>query len=295
MQAKYKLAGVCAAVVLAGWAITSPAEQLPLEPPHDTGQSITGAFEGWFSNSDGSYSILVGYYNRNLKQDLDIPIGPNNRIEPGGPDQGQPTHFLPGRQWGMFTVHEPKDFSGKRLTWTLIANGKTTSIPLDVDTLWEVSPFIEASQNTPPYIGFSENGPFVNGPIGTSTSMTATTGTPLTLTVWVADDAKLPPGSPKRRTPAATVTWTMYRGPGSVTFSTAKPKTEVVQFKAPEGEVFTGKATTEATFSAPGDYVLNVQGNDWSGVGGGGFQCCWSNAKVKVSVTGAPVHTGGGQ
>ena len=44
-------------------------------------------------------------------QELDIPIGPNNRIEPGGPDMGQPTHFLPGRQWGMFTVPVPKDSS----------------------------------------------------------------------------------------------------------------------------------------------------------------------------------------
>ena len=80
------------------------AQQMPLEPPHDSGQSITGAFEGWFPNPDGSLNILVGYYNRNTKQEIDIPPGPNNRIEPGGPDQGQPTHFLPGRQWGMFTI-----------------------------------------------------------------------------------------------------------------------------------------------------------------------------------------------
>lgn len=295
MHQKYTVAGLCAVLALSCWAIKSSAQQLPLEPPHNTGQSITGAFEGWFSNPDGSFSILVGYFNRNLKQEMDIPVGANNRIEPGGPDQGQPTHFLSGRQWGMFTIHEPKEFAGKRLTWTIIANGKTTSIPLDVDTLWEVSPFVEASHNTPPYIGFSESGPFVNGPIGTSTSMTATTGTPLPLTVWVADDAKLPPGSPKPRTPAASVTWTMYRGPGAVKFTAVRPKVEDAQFKAPEGSVFTGKSTTDATFSEPGEYMLNVQGNDWSGEGGRGFQCCWSNAKVKVSVTGAPVHTGGGQ
>src|SRR5271165_2409074 len=82
----------------------SCAAQLPLEPKHDSGQSVTAAFEGWYKNPDGSFSILLGYYNRNLKQELDIPVGPNNRIEasgpgaPGGPDQGQPTHFLPGRQ-----------------------------------------------------------------------------------------------------------------------------------------------------------------------------------------------------
>src|SRR5206468_2593209 len=89
--------------------------QLPLEPPKDSGASITGAFEGWYKNSDGSFSILVGYFNRNLKQILDIPVGPNNHIDPGGPDQGQPTHFLPRRQWGVFTVIVPKDFGNKRL------------------------------------------------------------------------------------------------------------------------------------------------------------------------------------
>ena len=78
------------------------ADQLPLEPAHDSGQSVTGAYEGWFKNPDGSFSLLLGYYNRNLKQPLDIPVGPNNRIEPGGPDRGQPTHFLPNRRnpWG---------------------------------------------------------------------------------------------------------------------------------------------------------------------------------------------------
>ena len=80
-----------------------------------------------------------------------------------------------------------------------------------------------------------------------------------------------------------------------MTFSHAKPKVEDAQFKAPEGSVFTGKATTEATFNAPGEYILNVQGNDWSGEGGRGFQCCWSNAKVKVTVTGTAPHAGGGQ
>jgi hypothetical protein len=45
-----------------------------------------------------------------------------------------------------------------------------------------------------------------------------------------------------------------------------------------------GKATTTATFSAPGEYLLRVQGNDSTGEGGGGFQCCWTNAHVAVSV-----------
>src|SRR5438552_14311282 len=81
--------------------------QLPLEPLKDSGQGVTPAYEGWFKNPDGSFTLLLGYYNRNLKQTLDIPVGPENRIEPGGPDQGQPTHFLPRRHWGVFTVRVP--------------------------------------------------------------------------------------------------------------------------------------------------------------------------------------------
>ncbi len=47
-----------------------------------------------------------------------------------------------------------------------------------------------------------------------------------------------------------------------------------------------GKATTTATFSAPGEYIIRAQVNDRTGDGGGGFQCCWTNAHVKVTVTG---------
>src|SRR5882762_12030933 len=55
------------------------AQELPFEPTHDIGQSITGAYEGWFQNPDGTYSFLVGYFNRNQKQTLDIPAGPDNQ------------------------------------------------------------------------------------------------------------------------------------------------------------------------------------------------------------------------
>ena len=68
------------------------AQNLPLEPVHESGASITGAFEGWFTNPDGSFSLLLGYFNRNAKQEVDIPVGLDNRIEPGGPDQGLERH-----------------------------------------------------------------------------------------------------------------------------------------------------------------------------------------------------------
>jgi hypothetical protein len=263
------------------------AQQLPFEPSHNFGQSITGAFEGWFPNADGSFSILLGYYNRNLKQELEIPLGPDNRIEPGGPDQGQPTHFLAGRQWGVFTIRVPKNFGDRKLTWTLTANGKTTSIPLSLNPLWEVEPFREASGNTPPFIGFSENGPWVQGPAGQTKSVSVTLPDAADLTVWVADDASVPLAGPAPKTPAVTVSWSKLRGPGDVTFANARPAVEKADFKGPPSTSFTGSAHTSAAFAEPGEYILRVVANDWSGDGGRGFQCCWSNAQVKVSVKAA--------
>ena len=81
------------------------------------------------------------------------------------------------------------------------------------------------------------------------------------------------------------VTWGLLRGPGSeVKFEAEKPAVEKTEFKAPEGAKFTGKASTTATFSEPGEYLLKLTANDNSGEGGRGFQCCWSNAYVKVTV-----------
>jgi hypothetical protein len=265
-------------------ALVCPAQQLRMEPPHDSGQSVTAAFEGWFANADGTFSILFGYYNRNTKQELDIPIGPENKIEPGGPDQGQPTHFQIGRQWGVFAITVPKDFGSKKVTWTLTANGATTAIPGSLNTLWELSPFKDATGNTPPFLGFEEQGPFVQGPRGQSKTVTTTVLKPTPLALWVADDANVAPGAVRPKTPAVTLGWTKFRGPGSVTFSAEKPAIEVTEFAAPPHTVFHGKSMTNATFSEPGEYVLRVQANDWSGDGGRGFQCCWSNALVKVTV-----------
>ena len=265
------------AVILAGFVF---AQSLPFEPVHDAGQSITGAFEGWFPNPDGSFSLLLGYYNRNQRQSLEIPIGPENRIEPGGLDRGQPTYFLPGRQWGVFTITVPKDVG--KLTWTLVANGKTTVIPLSLNPLWEIQPLTDASGNTPPFIGFSEMGSFFQGPKESRKSL-AGSG-PVTLTVWVADDAKAPSTALRPVGPPVSVTWSKFRGPGAVMFSNDRPSVEKASFHAPESAIFTGVATTTATFSEPGEYILRVVANDWSGDGGRGFQCCWTNAQVKVTV-----------
>ena len=274
--------------LLASACLLAWGQTLPLEPTHAAGSSVTGAFEGWFQNPDGSYGLLLGYFNRNTQQVLDIPIGPDNRIEPGGPDRGQPTHFLVGRQWGMFVIKVPRDFGESKITWTIVANGQTTTIPASLKPDYEISPFQEAAVgNTPPMIRFDEHGPAAQGPRPIMTERSAKVGVPLSLTVWASDDAKLTTSSglpPRNLSAPVTLRWSKYRGPGTVAFGDDRPPVEKSERKEADAPPFNGKATTTATFSEPGQYILHVTANDYSGEGGGGFQCCWTTGQIQVSV-----------
>src|SRR5215216_2974460 len=81
------VAGMSAAVVVVSCVLVGNGQgpgPLPLAPTGTSGVAISPALEGWWKNADGTATILIGYYNRN-DQVLDIPVGPNNRIEPGGP------------------------------------------------------------------------------------------------------------------------------------------------------------------------------------------------------------------
>ncbi len=256
----------------------------------ERGSSVTGAFEGWFYNEDGSQSLLLGYFNRNTKQELDVPVGPNNRIEPGGPDLGQPTRFLAGRQWGVFAIKVPKDFGAKELSWTIVANGQTNTITMHTRPDWIVQPYEDpANKNTPPVLAFARGGQSFSGPpAGIAASYTVTVGEKMPLVAWATDEGpkiNVPETpSPSRRArgssapafptpPRLAVSWSLHRGPAAVTFDSPKPAIEEE-----------GKTTAAATFSAPGEYILRLQANDSTGDGGGGFQCCWTNVHVAVTV-----------
>ncbi|HUE86220.1 MAG TPA: hypothetical protein VMO26_09095 [Vicinamibacterales bacterium] len=275
-RSRLLLASCAVALSASGFSISA---QLPLQPVRDAGQGVTPAFEGWYQNDDGSFSLLVGYFNRNLKEVLDVPIGPNNRIEPGGPDQGQPTHFLPRRGWGVFTIKVPKDFGDKRLTWTITANGQTNAVPVGLIKGYQVEPFKEAAQgNEPPRLQFDPKGQtFFGPPSGLAATLSGAVGQPITIsgiaTDGQANDPDLTPAQLKQ--PPLTLFLSKYRGPGDITFENERLR--------PEAD---GKFSTTATFSAPGEYIVRVQANDRSGDGGGGFQCCWTNAHVRVNVTG---------
>ena len=254
---------------------------------------MTGAFEGWYRAQDRSINLLVGYFNRNTRQELDIPVGPDNQIEPGGPDQGQPTHFLTGRQWGVFSIKVPNDFGTRKLTWTLVSNGLTNVITMHLKPEWIIEPFEDAAnKNTPPVLRLQPNGPaFTGPPSGIAAAYSTSLPEPVTLTTWITDEGPKinvpePPapgrgrgrnsaGAPVPPPPSLSITWSKFRGPGTVVFENAKP---------PIDKADGGKAATTATFNEPGEYILRLQANDQSGDGGGGFQCCWTNAHVKVIV-----------
>ncbi|MEE2610291.1 MAG: hypothetical protein VX992_06385 [Acidobacteriota bacterium] len=251
-------------------------QELPLAPMRASGQSVTAAYEGWFRTPDGQIHLLVGYFNRNTEEVLDIPVGSDNRIEPGGPDYGQPTHFLPRRAWGVFSINVPPDFFGQTLTWTIVANGQLTQVPMGLDPLWEVEPYLEPAQgNTPPQVKFISSGEFHHGPpLGISAEYEAAVDDSLTLTLWATDDGQVDPNRRVLEGAPVRVRWSKYRGEGEAVFSEPRPETDEA----------TGETSTTVTFSAPGVYILRAQLNDSSGASGG-FQCCWTNAHVQVDVS----------
>ena len=248
--------------------------------PYDVGQSASPSFEGWYPNEDGTFSLSFGYFNRNYEQTLDIPIGPDNHFTPGPEDRGQPTHLLPRRQTGVFTVVVPADFGDRTLTWSLTAGGETFAVPGHLRPEWRIDALEEVtSGNRPPELSFDAPGgePRIGqGPGGVRQSLTARAGAPMTLTIRMRDDAvqkQSIQGRPNRKGLA----WSKYRGPGAVDI--AEPTPAIAE---------DGLATTSVTFSEPGDYVLRALAWDDSGGQGtimaGGFQCCWTNAYVDVRV-----------
>ncbi len=181
------------AVFVIGLNGQQPRPNIPsgvlLEPLGTTGEAVYPAFEGFGPLKDGTNTLLVGYFNRN-KEAVDVPIGPDNRIEPGGPDFGQPTHFLSGRQWGMFAISVPKDFGNKKLTWTLTVNGHTSTVTFWSNPQYWIDFYKNgANGNEPPRIKFNPAGPEIIGPPREKfvQTLNATVGTPLEITAWVAD------------------------------------------------------------------------------------------------------------
>lgn len=274
------MAMVLATALVAVASAASPLAAQGLAPASARGRTVTPAFEGWYPNGDGTFSISFGYYNRNSDEILDIPIGPDNFVSPGDANQGQPTRFYTKRNWGVFAVKVPADFGNKRVTWTLKIRGETFAIAGSLRPEWQIDALEgeAGSGNTPPAIRFSENGAAGSGPGGvTEGPVTVKVGVGLPVSVWVKDDGNYfgSIASDGRPVPV-TLWWFKHQGPGDVTFS---PPTARL---TPTG----GTSSTTATFNMPGDYMIRVRANDASGVAPAGHaQCCWTNGFLRVTVS----------
>lgn len=189
-------------------------------------------YEGWVQNSDGSFDLIFGYFNLNTQEIADIPIGPANNIEPGGPDRGQPTHFFTRRSLFVFRVRVPKDFGNRELIWTLSHNGKTEKAYGTLKPDYIIDERIMMMNNG----GFGGRGQRLGEPDNNAPKVTMVgerqrtvkAGQPLELTAYASDDGYPRGGIGGANDLGLGVGWFLYRGAGEVRF---EPKQESPEFR----------------------------------------------------------------
>lgn len=277
-------------VVLAGFAAAMLGAAAATAQVGVYGQNVVPVYEGWEQNSDGSFNLVFGYFNRNWEEELDVPIGPDNSFSPGAADQGQPTHFLPKRNRFLVRIPVPKDFGAKEVVWTLTIRGKTERAYGTLKPDYFIDDIVIQNNNGaggaggghPDTIGNKVPALHVEG----GRSRTAKVGEPVTVVAVATDDGKprarpMPPPTStlaraSRGTPnAATglrLSWFVYRGAGKVTFDPAQstvwedyregvnsPWSADWKTPPPPPE---GKWVNTVTFNEPGTYVLRCLAHD---------------------------------
>lgn len=291
------LVGALAIAMFIGSATLGAQRQRPLAPLPPEGQRVAPFFDGWYENPDGTVTMSFGYSNLNRQEVVEIPLGPDNFIEPKEYSGRQPTSFPPvvpdaragggptdrrDRARGVFTVTVPAGFKGD-VVWTLRHRGDTFSVPGRSSTGAYRLRWPMAMGSVPPLLRFTPNGPTGRGPSGIYADPVATSvGAPIALPIWATDDSVREKetvqiaergGGAKS---AMNVAWFKHSGPGPVVFSS--PKEPIVQTD--------GTASTSATFKQPGEYVIRVRADNFGRVDtSAGNQCCWTNGYVKVTVT----------
>lgn len=189
-----RVIGIALTLVL-GVVAAAPAQNLT----YAKGQNVSPAYEGWEEDSAGRKFFVFGYMNRNWQEELDVPVGADNRFTTGTPDQGQPTHFLPRRNRFIFRVPVPPAFTEKdEMVWSLTSKGKTEQAFASLRLDYKIDDVVRASEtgalgagssspevraNTPPVLE-------VQGP----RRIEVRVGQPVPLAVTVSDD-----GIPKAR------------------------------------------------------------------------------------------------
>jgi hypothetical protein len=253
---KCMLAVVCSAFLLTATVSTNLSAQVT----YARGQDVSPTYDGWEPNPDGSSTLHFGYFNRNTEEELDVPIGPENNIEPGG-DRGQPTHFYTNRKWWVFKVVVPKDWpKEQRVVWTLTTHGKTSQAKGWLQPEWEVDrgvmaknavrdPFLMSTPSGD--IDFENLPPVLSGPGALSIPL----GETLTLTATATDDGRPKPLSETgNRAQGVRVRWILFRGAGKVQIDPDIMSTRVYGKPA--------TLTTKVTFASRGAYRLRAIAND---------------------------------
>src|SRR6266566_4082103 len=230
---------VCAALLLlaAGGVCLHAQIQYP-GARYLRGQDVSPTFDGWESNADGTFALYFGYYNRNSEEEIDVPIGPENTFDLGNGDQGQPTHFYPGRRWFVFKVIVPKDWpKDKRLVWTLTNRGRTNLSKGWLQPEWEVDQLlISKNAISDPFLRTSNSNPAPDNKAPVITggpAQTITLPAAATLKVTATDDG--------------------LRGPGKV-------QCDPDLSPAVYGKPLTSE--TKVSFSAPGNYRVRAIATD---------------------------------
>ena len=234
-----------------------------------SGQNLQPVFEGWEQNPDGSFNMVFGYLNRNYEEHLSIPVGPDNFLEPGDPDRGQPAYFYPRRQRFVWRVRVPADWGDKELVWTVTVHGRT-----DRAVGWLVPEQIIDEQ----VVAMNRSGGGAPEIANEAPSIELLEGQQrmvaldesLTLTAAIGDDGvpavraarnSRPPG--RRNALGLRLAWVQYRGPGSVIFEPyTAPMADHVPGWTPPALPDDGAVVTTARFSEPGTYVLRGMADD---------------------------------
>jgi hypothetical protein len=268
--------------------------------------------EGWYGNEDGTYSISFGYLNAN-RDTLEIPIGPDNFIEPAEYNGMQPTTFFPGHHRGIFAATLPAVMRDTDVWWTLRkANGEVTRVPGRIGTVaYQLDWYPRPHGTVPPRVWFDSDGEEGRGPPGVvaERTLTVSAGSPLTVSINVREDSERDTDDFRFREPLTLrVVWSKHQGPGRVEFTRHESTPVPEQAETPAGGRggggggFQGAGRPRpdrievsddveslvrvvATFSEPGEYMLLAQVDNFRATdSGSGDQCCWTNGYVRVSV-----------
>ena len=181
-------------------------QQRPLGPQPDVELRVAPFFDGFYANPDGTITFSFGYSNLNREETVEIPLGPDNFIEPKEFDGRQPTSFPPvvpdapdggrgrpdrrDRERGVFTVTVPAGFTGD-VVWTLRHRGQTYSVPGRAKNSAYSLRWPMAMGSIPPLLRFTQAGPAGRGPTGIDGGpMQASVGAPLSISVSIVDDSK---------------------------------------------------------------------------------------------------------